>query len=184
VPASSASGHGDVNTLMESFSEMDLWNGVHFNTVKLFHPRTGTLGSIHRLCVSDSLNPKAHLGLLYMADLIVDDMKSPTVPLELCLVIFQSHYYTTTQGRTKLNQVESDIRNLISTRHSKLLSIYGVKLNLPHSGGPPQLMVLMEQAPALTVHGVLQDCESLREDRASACNFFVVPLSRFSQTPF
>jgi translation initiation factor 2-alpha kinase 4 len=42
VPASSASGYGDVDTLTESFHEMDLGNGVHFNTVKLFHPRTGT----------------------------------------------------------------------------------------------------------------------------------------------
>jgi len=32
VPASSASAYG----------EMDLGNGVYFNTVKLFHPRTGT----------------------------------------------------------------------------------------------------------------------------------------------
>ena len=112
-----------------------------------------------------------------MADPIVDDMKGPTVPLELYVVTFQSHYYTTNQGRKKLNQVESEIRNLISIRHSKLLSIYAVKLNLPHSSGPPQLMVLMEQAPALTMHDVLQDCESLREDRASVC--FFVPLSRF-----
>ena len=116
-----------------------------------------------------------------MADPIVDDMKGPTVPLELYVVTFQSHYYTTNQGRKKLNQVESEIRNLISIRHSKLLSIYAVKLNLPHSSGPPQLMVLMEQAPALTMHDVLQDCESLREDRASVCSF-VVPLSRFLRT--
>ena len=119
-----------------------------------------------------------------MADPIVDDMKGPTVPLELYVVTFQSHYYTTTQGRKKLNQVESEIRNLISIRHPKLLSIYAVKLNMPHSSGPPQLMVLMEQAPALTMHDVLQDCESLREDRASVCNFFVPLFAFFSTTLF
>lgn len=42
VPASSASGYGDADMLTESFNEMDLGNGVHFNTVKLFHSRTGT----------------------------------------------------------------------------------------------------------------------------------------------
>ena len=67
----------------------------------------------------------------------------------------------------KLNNVKSEIKSLISTWHPKLLSIYAVKLNLPHSSGLPQLMVLMEQAPALTMHHVLQDCESLRKDRAS-----------------
>jgi hypothetical protein len=36
----------------------------------------------------------------------------------------------------------------------------------PGHGGPPQLMVLSEQAPALMLYDVLQDCESLREDRA------------------
>ena len=42
VPESSSSGYGDVDTLTETFNEMDLENGVTFNTVKLFHPRTGT----------------------------------------------------------------------------------------------------------------------------------------------
>jgi len=42
VPASSVSAYGDVDTLTESFNEMHLGNGVYFNTVKLFHPRTGT----------------------------------------------------------------------------------------------------------------------------------------------
>jgi len=105
------------------------------------------------------------LGLLYMAEAMVDDI-SLVSPLELFVVTFESHYYSTNQGKKKLHQVEQEIRNLINVRHSKLLSIYGVKLIFPLNGSPI-LMVLTEQTPALTLHDVLEDCESLREDRAS-----------------
>ena len=134
---------------------MDLGNGVHFNTVKWFHPRTSTSCSQPPPTTPDFLNPKAHLGFVYTADPIVDDMNGPTVPLELYIVTFQSHYYTTTQGRKELNHVESEIGNFISIRHPRLLSIYAVKLNLPHSSVSSQPMVLMEQAQASTMHDVL-----------------------------
>ena len=70
-------------------------------------------------------------------------------------------------GRKKLKQVESEIQRLTTVRHQNLISVFAVKLNIPHSHGPPQLMVLSEQSPALTLHDVLQDCDSLREERAS-----------------
>ncbi|KAH9487410.1 eIF-2-alpha kinase GCN2 [Psilocybe cubensis] len=137
----------EIDTPTETFRDMEI-NGVKFNTVRVFHPRV------------------SHLGLVYMADPVVDDFSTAT-PLELYVVTFEEHYYTTSQGRKKLTQLESEIKNLINIRHTKLLTIYGVKLHLPSSSGSPQLMVLTEQTPALTLHDVLEDCDSLREDRAS-----------------
>jgi translation initiation factor 2-alpha kinase 4 len=68
-----------------------------------------------------------------------------------------------------LKQVEQEIQKLSTVRHPKLLTVYAVKLHIPHSSGPPQLMVLTEQLPALTLHDVLEDSEFLREDRVSVC---------------
>lgn len=119
----------------------------------------------------------AHLGLIYMAEPILED-GSMAPQLELYLVSFQSKYYLSTQGRKKLSQVEQEIKDLTKIRHPKLLTIYAHKLNVPglsnsqangHAPIMPQLLVLMEQAPALTLHDVLEDCESFREDRASVC---------------
>jgi translation initiation factor 2-alpha kinase 4 len=100
-----------------------------------------------------------------MAEPVVDDI-SLVSPLELFVVTFETHYYTTSQGRKKLYQVEQEIKNLINIRHPKLLSVYALKLVFPPNG-LPILMVLMEQTPALTLHDVLEDCEAIREDRAS-----------------
>jgi len=92
-----------------------------------------------------------------MADPIVDDMKGPTVPLELYFVTFQSHYHPR-QGKDKQRRVGNQE---------------------PHIHPPPQASVGLRRQiesatlewPAtthgVTMHDVLQDCESLREDRAS-----------------
>jgi translation initiation factor 2-alpha kinase 4 len=92
-------------------------------------------------------------------------------PLELYVVTFESQYYTTSQGRKKLKQVEQEIQRLSTVRHTKLLSVYAVKLHIPHSSGPPQLMVLSEQLPLLTLYDVLEDSECLRGDRVTVCSF-------------
>ncbi|KAK2467467.1 hypothetical protein APHAL10511_000322 [Amanita phalloides] len=141
------------DTLTETFSTEIKANGVRFNTVKLFHPRNEGLGTV------------------YLAEPVCDDVNT-TLPLELLVVTFDTHYYTTSQGRKKIKQVEREIQRLASIRHPNLLSVLAVKLNLPHShlhssGGPPQLMVLSEQAPPLTLHDVLEDGEPLREGRAT-----------------
>ena len=120
-----------------------------------------------------SLSTQAGLGIVYTADPIVDDIVS-TSPLELYVVTFESQYYTTTQGRKKLKQVEQEIQKLTTVRHPKLITVFAVKLYMPHSGGPPQLMVLSEQLPALTLHDVLEDSELLREDRVSVCFVFFI----------
>jgi len=123
-----------------------------------------------------NLSSQAGLGLVYTADPVVDDIVS-TSPLELYVVTFESQYYITTQGRKKLKQVEQEIQKLSTVRHPKLITIFAVKLHIPHSSGPPQLMVLSEQLPALSLHDVLEDSEFLREDRASVC--FVSFIFRF-----
>ncbi|KAF5376991.1 hypothetical protein D9615_007308 [Tricholomella constricta] len=136
------------DTMTESFHHNVEVNGVTFNTVRLFHPRQESLGTV------------------YLADPICDDINT-TLPLELYIVNFYSHYYTTSQGRKKLKQVESEIQRLTTIQHPNHTSVFAVKLTQPHSSGPSQLMVLSEQAPPLTLQDVLEDTQFLREDRAS-----------------
>lgn len=70
-------------------------------------------------------------------------------------------------GFKKLMDVEKEIQGLIPTRHPNLTGVFAVELTRSTPSNPPQLMVLSEQVPALTLHDVLEDCESLKEDRAS-----------------
>ena len=69
-------------------------------------------------------------------------------------------------GKKKLAQLEAEIQHLMKVHHPNLLSILAVKLSFHHLGRP-QLTILSEQRPALTLQDVLEDCDSLREDRAS-----------------
>ena len=101
-----------------------------------------------------------------MAEPVCDDLKQ-ILPLKLHIFTFQSSYYSTSQGRKKLKQAEEEIKELASIRHPNLVSVFAVKLNLPQSNNPAQLIVLMEQAPAITLQDVLGDSHSLREDRAT-----------------
>ena len=165
---------GDFQVATEVFGhEMEI-NGVRFNAVKLFHPRSGNFFSLSpSLFFSLNHSIQAGLGIVYTADPIVDEIVS-TSPLELYVVTFESQYYTTTQGRKKLKQVEQEIQKLTTVRHPKLITVFAVKLYMPHSSGPPQLMVLSEQLPTLTLHDVLEDSEFLKEDRVSVCVFFLL----------
>ncbi|TFK23737.1 other/PEK/GCN2 protein kinase [Coprinopsis marcescibilis] len=135
-------------TPLETFYDEIEIEGVQFNTVKLFHPRKGTLGTV------------------YLAEPVADDLKM-VLPLELHVFTLESTYYTTSQGRKKLKQVEQEIKDLTTIHHDNLLSVFAVKLTQPHSSDPTRLIVLMEQAPSVTLYDVLGDCHSLREDRAS-----------------
>ncbi|KAF8695512.1 hypothetical protein AX14_001770 [Amanita brunnescens Koide BX004] len=69
----------------------------------------------------------------------------------------------------KIKRVEAEIQRLTAIRHQNLVSVFTVKLNVSHSSGPPQLAVLSEQPPALSLHDLLEDCDSLREERATDC---------------
>ena len=73
----------------------------------------------------------------------------------------------TNSGRKKLKQVESEIQRLTSVQHPNVVRTLAVKLYLPNSNSPSQLTILCEQSPALTLQDVLEDCDSLRGERAS-----------------
>ena len=107
MPTSSISGYGDVDVLTESFNEIDLGNSGPFQHGEAVPPS-------HRYVVFLSA---AYSFLTF------------SIPKPI--------YHTTPQGREKLNHAESEIRNLLSIRYLKLLSIYAVKLNPPHLSGPP-----------------------------------------------
>lgn len=136
------------DTMTESFPNTVEVHGVQFNTVRLFHPRQESLGT------------------MYLADPICDDIHT-SLRLELYIVNFYSQYYTTSQGRKKLKQLEAEIQRLTTIQHANVIGVFAVKLTIPHSNGPSQLMILSEPAPALTLQDVLEDCQFLREDRAS-----------------
>ncbi|KAG1802496.1 kinase-like domain-containing protein [Suillus variegatus] len=136
------------DTLTESFPNEIEFRGVRFNAVKMFHPR------------------KECLGITYIADPLCDDVNA-TLPLEVHTISFNSDYYITTQGKKKLLAAEAEIQKLINIQHPNLLSTLAVKLHFPYSAAPPRLTILSEQRPALTLQDVLEDCERLREDRAS-----------------
>ncbi|PCH37122.1 Serine/threonine-protein kinase [Wolfiporia cocos MD-104 SS10] len=146
-------------TLTESFPHEVEWHGVRFHKVKLFHPRQECLGT------------------MYQADPITE-VDHDTVPLELLSITFHARYYTTTQGRKKLRTLESEILRLTSLRHTNLLAVVAVKLVTPTSSGSPRLLILTEQRPFVTLQDVLEDCDSLREERASNYLFQILSALR------
>lgn len=87
--------------------------------------------------------------------------------LELLVVEFNSRYYSTAHGRKKLKSLADDLRRLARVRHTNLLAVLASKLSLPNTSSAPKLFVLHERRPSLTLQDVLEDSESLREDRAS-----------------
>ncbi|KAF7299301.1 hypothetical protein MIND_00879100 [Mycena indigotica] len=134
-------------TPTESFTDPITIDGIEFNVVRIFHPRAERLGTT------------------YSADPVCDDVHI-SLPLNVYVVAFASHYYITSQGKKKLKQVEADIQKLISICHPNLLRVYAVKLTFPHTSGSPRLVVLHEAPPALTLRDVLDDCDFIKEERA------------------
>ncbi|KAJ7668466.1 kinase-like domain-containing protein [Mycena polygramma] len=137
---------GDTPT--ESFSEAIVVDGVQFHAVKIFHPQS------------------ERLGMCYTADPICDDVTA-SLPLQVFVVTFASPYYITSQGKKKLKQVETEIRRLIAICHPNVLRIFAVKLTFPHTSGSPRLVVLHESVPRLSLRDVLEDCDCIKEGRAS-----------------
>lgn len=177
----SPGGGGDY-TPIETFDKELEVNRIRFNTVKLFHARPGSSSSFFVLLIilNAHISIVEGLGTTYLADPICDDINT-SLPLELHTIAFNSPYYLTTQGRRKLNGSLEEMKPLTSVRHSNLVSVFAVKVVF-HSaapvgvdlGGvgagvppPPQLMILTERMPGLTLQDVLEDCAALREERAS-----------------
>ncbi|KAJ3481924.1 hypothetical protein NLI96_g7338 [Meripilus lineatus] len=70
-------------------------------------------------------------------------------------------------SRKKLKQVETELERLLQIRHNNIVVVLAVKLVMPHSSGPPRLVILTEARPSPTLQDVLDDCDYLREDRAT-----------------
>ena len=106
-------------------------------------------------------------GTLWQAEPIVDDPHTALPPLELFSVTFGTRYYTTAQGRKKVKLLESEFQQLVKVRHTNLLDVLAVRADMPHANQQPRLLILCERRPSVTLQDVLEDCDSLREDRAS-----------------
>ncbi|KAF9267032.1 hypothetical protein L218DRAFT_920740 [Marasmius fiardii PR-910] len=146
APSDATTVVGD--TLTETFNEDMEMDGVHFSSIKYYHPRNDGLG------------------VSYAAEPICDDF-SASLPLQLHVITFETSYYASNQGVKKLKQVEGEIKRLTTVRHENVVRVLGVKLITHKIGSSSQLFILLEQPPALTLHDVLDDCASLREDRVS-----------------
>lgn len=181
VPLSALSPSSDTPT--ESFAHSIEWDGIVFNSVKLFHPRKGLYS--YFFCPPRTDPGPERLGTIYLAEPVCDDIRT-TLPLELYVILFDSEHYVTTQGaisplrqqrllnepigKKKLKQVEEELKKVIKIRHENLLNVFAVKLSSAYSEHDfPRLSILMEQRPSLSLHDVLEDCDFLREDRALVC---------------
>ncbi|KAI0320013.1 hypothetical protein OF83DRAFT_1275377 [Amylostereum chailletii] len=122
-------------------------DGIHFSSVKLFHPKQDPLG------------------VIYQADPLCDDINA-TLPLEVLVVTFSTPYYSTSQGRKKLKQLETELVKHTKIRNPGVARVYAVKLSLHYSSGPARLAILMEQRPTLTMWDLLEECDVLRHERA------------------
>lgn len=72
-----------------------------------------------------------------------------------------------TTGRKKLKQLQNEIQRLTTIRNPNLLEVLAVKLTTPSATAPPKLLILSEQRPLVTLQDVLEDSDSLREERAT-----------------
>jgi eukaryotic translation initiation factor 2-alpha kinase 4 len=150
---------------METFNEMIRLNGVKFDAVRLFHARQGEKPTIPVLPQPRTYTNPECLGTTYLAEPVCDD-PSMVSPLELHAVLFKSHYYTTSQGRKKLKQLESELQRLARVRDENLLSVYAVKLALSTVDGSSRLVILCDQRPSVSLRDLLADADAIREERA------------------
>lgn len=63
--------------------------------------------------------------------------------------------------------MESEVQRLIGIRHSNLLSVFAVRLTIPQMNAPPELVILSERWSVMTLQDLLEDCESIKEERAA-----------------
>jgi len=171
--------------LTETFDDVIEVEGIRFNTVKLFHPKPA---SMDRPCMehliklkspSSDISPLDPLGIVYKADPICDDVNL-TLPLEVHALTFESAYYSSTQGKKKLRQIEAELQRLCRVKHRNVCRVYAVRLLFPLAG-PPRLSILMEERPTLTLFELLEDSGTLRLERAMVRLVNIVQDSLFIQ---
>ncbi|KAG0146222.1 hypothetical protein CROQUDRAFT_92989 [Cronartium quercuum f. sp. fusiforme G11] len=82
------------------------------------------------------------------------------IPVRLQIVEPRGRYYTTAQGAKNLRKVMTDLESLQDLSHPNLHNIYGSKL---HDG---ILTIVSEPLPATSLRDVLNQCGTLRLDKA------------------
>ena len=70
-------------------------------------------------------------------------------------------------GRWRLTQIEDELKKLLKIENKNVIRTYAAHLTVSESSDPSRLAILREQKPALTLHDILTDCDTLREDRVS-----------------
>ncbi|KLO11482.1 hypothetical protein SCHPADRAFT_831061 [Schizopora paradoxa] len=134
----------------ETFDQDIVISGSRFNSVKLFGGRNDCLGTT------------------YNAEPIFEDVvPGDSVLLELHVISFESSYYKSDQGEKKLKQVDNELKKLVKITDKNVIKTYAAQLSFPESSDPLRLLILREQKPALTLHDILTDCDTLREERVS-----------------
>lgn len=151
-------------TPTETFPEEIHWCGVNFSTVRLYNPQKGTFLD-RKVFFILSVSTES-IGITWHAEPVADDAQI-SLQLDLLSIVFESRHYSTSHGRKKLKQLESELQRLSALRHNHLVTILAVKLVTPHSSGPPRLSILCEGRPRVTLDDVLEDTDCLREERAS-----------------
>ena len=66
-----------------------------------------------------------------------------------------------------MRSVEEEIKLLINTNNEHVSKFYAVQLKLEDPGKASQLSILVDKEPALSLHALLDECDRLREERAS-----------------
>lgn len=156
-------GPGEDSPQIVSFPEEVVWEGVRFSHVKLFQSHKGD--SCFATSSRNRYSPFTEcLGTVWQAEPI--HPSDNPLQLELIVVEFGTRYYSTTHGRKKLKSLADDLRRLSTVRHTNLLAVLASKLSLPNTNSHPKLYILHERRPSLTLYDVLEDSDSLREDRA------------------
>ncbi|MBW0469194.1 hypothetical protein O181_008909 [Austropuccinia psidii MF-1] len=123
-------------------------------------------GSLYEVNSSKGLL-KAQIGfeiphILPMAS-VYDARISEIGPIFLVLVQPRGRYYHTTQGKKMLHKVSSELIRLCDLVHPNLQTIYGSDLS------DTKLSIVSEPLPTISMHEFLNQCGSLRVEKALEC---------------
>ncbi|KAG8989771.1 hypothetical protein FRB90_002076, partial [Tulasnella sp. 427] len=126
-----------------------LEDGRTFNAVKILMPHPCVLGTISAVePILDSPSPSASSMLL-----------------DLHSFHFSPTYYSRSQGRKRLKEIESELQVLRGLSHPNLLKVYAAELKRSPEDGQV-LHVLTERPPSLTLKEVLEQSDTLRPEKA------------------
>ncbi|KAG8911466.1 hypothetical protein FRC01_005699, partial [Tulasnella sp. 417] len=126
-----------------------LEDGRSFNAVKIL---------MHRNCI---------LGKISAVEPILDSPTTgpSTIELDLHTFHFTPTYYSRSQGRKRLKEVESELQVLRGLSHPNLTRVYAAELKKSLEDGQV-LFVLTQRPPSLTLKDVLEQSDTLRPEKA------------------